>query len=255
MSDVHAIEPSEAESWSDLAGWYDSLLAAGSGPHETAVGCLLRLTPTLVGATVLDVACGQGLASRALVEAGATRVTGVDSAAGMLELARRHTDRAMPITYLLDDVTSLSRLREHGVDGVTCQLGLMDISDLDAALHAIRRVLRPGGWLVAVLGHPCFLAPHAVTITIDGREARAIPSYLGEGFWRSANPNGIRGRAGNHHRTIATYLNAVIRAGYRLDEIDEPAASARLASEQPIYAAVPIMFGFRAIAEDPPHNR
>jgi len=35
-------------------------------------------------------------------------------------------------------------------DGVTCQLGLMDIADLAAACAAIRRVLRPGGTLVAV---------------------------------------------------------------------------------------------------------
>jgi 2-polyprenyl-3-methyl-5-hydroxy-6-metoxy-1,4-benzoquinol methylase len=37
---------------------------------------------------VLEVACGQGLATRALVEAGATSVTGVDSAEPMIDLAR-----------------------------------------------------------------------------------------------------------------------------------------------------------------------
>jgi ubiquinone/menaquinone biosynthesis C-methylase UbiE len=238
------------EPWADLAGWYDSLLAAGSGPHETAVDCLLRLTPDLVGGAVLDVACGQGVASRALVEAGAARVTGVDVAEPMLELARQRTDRSMPIEYLLDDATSLSRVAQDSVDGVTCQLGLMDIRDLDAALRAIHRVLRAGGWLVAVLGHPCFLAPDAVTVDLGERRARAVPTYLEEGFWRSANPNGIRGRAGNYHRTIATYLNALVRAGFRLDEIEEPQASPLLADEQPIYAAVPIVLGLRAIAED-----
>jgi hypothetical protein len=70
-----------------------------------------------------------------------------------------------------------------------------------------------------------------------------VPTYLEEGFWRSANPNGIRGRAGN-------YLNTLIQAGFRLDEIEEPQASPLLADEQPIYAAVPIVLGLRAIAED-----
>ena len=50
-------------SWSDIAGWYDGLVEAGSGPHETAVECLLRLVPPLDGASVVDVACGQGLAT------------------------------------------------------------------------------------------------------------------------------------------------------------------------------------------------
>ncbi len=69
--------------WSYIAAWYDDLLAAGSGPHETAVACLLGLVPALDGAVVLDVACGQGLVTRALAEAGATRVIGVDSSEAM----------------------------------------------------------------------------------------------------------------------------------------------------------------------------
>jgi ubiquinone/menaquinone biosynthesis C-methylase UbiE len=170
-------------------------------------------------------------------------VTGVDVAEPMLELARQRTDPSMPTEYLLDDATTLSRVAQDSVDGATCQLGLMDIPDLDAALYSIHRVLRPGGWLVAVLGHPCFLAPHAVTVDLAERRARAVPTYLEEGFWRSANPNGIRGRAGN-------YLNTLIQAGFRLDEIEEPQASPLLADEQPIYAAVPIVLGLRAIPED-----
>jgi hypothetical protein len=50
-------------SWSDIATWYDELITAGSGPHETAVDCLLRLVPPLAGKDVLDIACGQGLAT------------------------------------------------------------------------------------------------------------------------------------------------------------------------------------------------
>jgi 2-polyprenyl-3-methyl-5-hydroxy-6-metoxy-1,4-benzoquinol methylase len=66
-------------SWSDIATWYDALLRAGSGPHETATACLLGLVPQLTDAEVLDLACGQGLATRALAGAGAPRVVGVDA--------------------------------------------------------------------------------------------------------------------------------------------------------------------------------
>jgi hypothetical protein len=50
--------------WSDIAPWYDELVRGGSGPHETAAECLLGLLPALDGVSVLDVACGQGLATR-----------------------------------------------------------------------------------------------------------------------------------------------------------------------------------------------
>jgi 2-polyprenyl-3-methyl-5-hydroxy-6-metoxy-1,4-benzoquinol methylase len=69
----------DGPSWSNIATWYDALLRAGSGPHETATACLRGLVPRLTGAEVLDLACGQGLATRALAGAGAQRVVGVDA--------------------------------------------------------------------------------------------------------------------------------------------------------------------------------
>lgn len=101
--------PPEPEPWGALASWYDSLLVAGSGPHETAVACLLGLVPDLTDADLLDVACGQGLATRALAEAGAATVTGVDAAAAMIDLARQRTDPAAPVTYLVDDAPTWRR--------------------------------------------------------------------------------------------------------------------------------------------------
>ena len=82
--------------WSDIAGWYDELVQAGSGPHETAVECTVRLVGDLTGQDVLDIACGQGHAARALARAGARSVTGVDSSPAMLALARRH-EEARPL--------------------------------------------------------------------------------------------------------------------------------------------------------------
>ena len=95
--------------------------------------------------------------------------------------------------------------------------------DLDATLRAAHRVTRPGGWFVFVIGHPCFLAPDAVRVTTAlGRPAVQVTGYFAERFWRSTNPQGVR-RAGNHHRTLATYLNALSGAGLVL----EPTQGAR----------------------------
>src|SRR5688500_15737643 len=200
-------ETEPGPSWSDIAGWYDALVGAGSGPHRTAVDCLLRLVPPLAGAVVLDVACGQGLATRALAAAGdpATEVVGVDSSAAMVDHARA---RGVParVSYVVDDAQALATFADGSFDGATCQLALMDIPDLGATLAAVRRVLRPGGWFAFVIGHPCFLAPDATrTTTAGGRPAMAVTGYFDERFWRSSNPQGVR-RAGNHHRTLATYL-------------------------------------------------
>jgi SAM-dependent methyltransferase len=280
--------------WSDIAGWYDDLIRSGSGPHETAVDCLLELLPpSLAGQAVVDVGCGQGLATRALAGAGAARVVGVDSSPEMVAFARRH---AIPpsVEYVVDDAQRLASLESGSFDGATCQLALMDIPDLDATLEALCRVLRPGGWFVFVIGHPCFLMPEArptrdgdgllalmdipdLDATLealcrvlrpggwfvfvighpcflmpearptrdgDGLLALMVRGYFEERFWRSENPQGVR-RAGNHHRTLATYLNALVRAGLAVEEVAEPVAAGRLGAERPLYREVPIFFAAR----------
>jgi SAM-dependent methyltransferase len=234
-------------SWSDIAGWYDDLVSNGSGAHETALRCLLSLVPDLRGATVLDLACGQGIVTRALAEVGARAVVGVDSSDAMLERARAHGEPS-GVTYVLDDAQVLGTQPARSFDGVTCQLALMDIPHLGATLAAVHRVLRPGGWFGFVIGHPCTLMPDAVRATNpDGRAALTVSGYYDERFWRSPNPQGVR-RAGNHHRTLTTYLNALVRAGFRLDAVDEPRPSPRLATQQPVYAEVPMLFAAVATA-------
>jgi SAM-dependent methyltransferase len=231
--------------WSDIAAWYDDLLNEGSGPHETAVDCLLGLLPVLDSAVVLDVACGQGLATRALAQAGAEGVVGVDASEAMIDIARRHGSPRGEVSYVVDDAQRLATFEAATFDGATCQLGLMDIADLDATLQAIHRVLKPAGWFVFVIGHPCFLAPNATVVqTPDGRPGVTVTGYFGERFWRSSNPNGVR-RAGNHHRTVSRYLNALVGSGFAVESVTEPTASPLLAAQQPLYQEVPIFFAAR----------
>lgn len=225
-----------------IAGWYDACLREGSLNHDLALPAVLELADDLEGRHVCDLACGQGIVARALAHAGAT-VIGVDLSAALLAIARRYEREApLGIVYQQDDAQTLATLADGAFDGVVCNPALMDMPDLQAVLGAVARVLKPRGWFVFSITHPCFQTPvSSWAETIEGGHIRNVAGYFAERFWRSENPDGVRGRVGAYHRTLATYLNGLREAGLALEQIREPRPSAVEASRVPGYAEVPVI--------------
>jgi hypothetical protein len=125
-------------------------------------------------------------------------------------------------------------------------MALMDIPDLAATYQAIHRVLRAGGWFVFSITHPCFQSPHAQWIpSDDGTVSRRIVTYFEEGFWRSGNPDGVRGKVGAYHRTLSSYLNELLRTGFDLARIVEPRGAGPILDRVPGYAVAPAFMMIR----------
>ena len=200
-----------------IADWYVEFTKDwDSQPHALLPGDLRELR-------ILDLACGYGTASRYLAQRGA-QVTGVDISAGLLSRARQlEASQPLGIRYVQGDVTATGWWDGVAYDGVLCNMALMDIDDLDGALSTVATVLTPGGWFSFSVFHPCY--PGGPEGSWSG-----LPSwppdggYAREGWWSTAGP-GIRGRAGEHHRMLSTYLNAVLRNGLMLEELAERGTS------------------------------
>jgi ubiquinone/menaquinone biosynthesis C-methylase UbiE len=95
---------------------------------------------------VLDLGCGEGLAARALATQGA-QIIGVDLSGQMIGHARRQEIAApLGIDFRVGDAQILDGLADGAFAGVVANLSLNNVDDLAAAVHAVRRVLRPGGW-------------------------------------------------------------------------------------------------------------
>lgn len=206
---------------------------------------LQGLLPEIEGRRVADLGCGFGWFCRWAASQGAASVLGIDVSARMLERARAETDDDR-ITYQQADL-DLVELRHPtfddpgfdrtkfdapGFDVVYSSLTLHYLVDLDRLLAEVGRSLGAGGCFVFSVEHPLFTAPSRPEFVTGpaGRPVWPLDRYLDEGQrttdWLAP---GVR----KQHRTIATYLAALRRAGLRLDELIEWGPSAAQIAEFP----------------------
>jgi 2-polyprenyl-3-methyl-5-hydroxy-6-metoxy-1,4-benzoquinol methylase len=145
-----------ASAYDEIVEWYDTWIGAGIVPEDDFFRAVAALMGEVQGLRICDLGCGQGRVARYLADRGAD-VVGVDVSATMLEIAGRY-EAAEPrgIAYVQADVTRPDALDVGTFDGVVCNMALMDIPDLDPALRTVSQILRPGGWFVFSILHPCY---------------------------------------------------------------------------------------------------
>jgi ubiquinone/menaquinone biosynthesis C-methylase UbiE len=135
--------------WDLAAQHYEPLWQAQLAEVQSALLASATVAP---GERVLDVATGTGLiALKAAVAAGLRgSVLGIDLSARMVESARRRADEQglKNARFARMDAQALD-LDDASYDVVLCSLGLMYVPDPEQALREMRRVLRPGGRLLA----------------------------------------------------------------------------------------------------------
>lgn len=139
MTDTRAFAELEKREWSEpaVAGSYASSFAKAS---DMVVPSLVRAVQAGPDKETLDLCCGQGNVSAALVQAGA-RVTGLDFSPAMLDIAKA----AVPVaTFVNGDAMQLG-FADASFDAVTIGFGMPHVPEPPRVLAEARRVLRPGG--------------------------------------------------------------------------------------------------------------
>jgi 2-polyprenyl-3-methyl-5-hydroxy-6-metoxy-1,4-benzoquinol methylase len=155
--------------------------AAPRWPHLFAKEMMFRLAGNLRGKRVLEVGCGEGVASAQLAYCGAD-VDAVDISPVSVDVARRRAEaNGQVVNFRVADVTREDVATPGSYDVVWCDLILHHLVDsLGAVMDGVARWLKPGGlfiarepvayagWLKAVRG----LVPVAVDATDDEQPLR-----------------------------------------------------------------------------------
>jgi SAM-dependent methyltransferase len=192
-----------------------SLEGLDGAPEWPAIRALL---PDLQGREVLDLGCGFGWFCRWARQNGAAHVRGLDVSERMLARARATTQDAA-VAYERADLEELE-LPAGAFDVVYSSLALHYIANLDRLLAQVHLSLRPGGRMVFSVEHPIFTAPANPGWRSDaeGRKAWPVNSYLEEG---ARSTDWLAKGVVKQHRTIATYINMLLRVGFSLCHVEE----------------------------------
>ncbi|MFF9126506.1 class I SAM-dependent methyltransferase [Streptomyces sp. NPDC014889] len=210
-------ESSDRSADRDQANDYDSFAEAYSAENENNLvnayyerPAVLALAGDVAGRRILDAGCGSGPLSAALRDRGAL-VTGIDASAGMLELARRRLgdDVNLHVVDLRDPLP----FDDGAFDDVVASLVLHYLEDWGPTLAELRRVLRPGGRLIASVDHPFV----AYTFQDPRPDYFATTSYA---FDWTFNGQSVPMRL--WRKPLHVMNHAFADAGFRLSVISEP---------------------------------
>lgn len=156
--------------------------------------------------TIVDLGCGEGWLTRALVGRG-FEVTGVDVVPELIQAARQSSDGDFRVlSYEAFAAGSLAMT----VDAVVCNFSLLGQTSVELVLRALPDVLNPGGALIVQTLHPlsaCGDAPY-----VDG--------------WREGTWAGIGEKFAEpapwYFRTLESWIALIRDSGLQLQQLREP---------------------------------
>lgn len=202
------------EKYSEMPRSIGGLNAAGEWP------VLRSMLPSLRDKRVLDLGCGFGWHCKYAREQQARSVVGVDLSEKMLAYARENNnDSAIEYRRLaIEDINFAA----GEFDVVISSLALHYVEHFEIVCRKIHHCLVSGGTFILSVEHPVYTALAAQDWYYGSEGERLhwpVDDYQKEGLRQARF---LDNDVVKYHRTIATYVNALIDSGFSLMKLSEP---------------------------------
>jgi SAM-dependent methyltransferase len=210
---------------------YKSLRDSDTGLNGALeIPALHRLLPDLSNLHVLDLGCGFGEVARFARAQGAASVIGVDISSRMLEEATMRTSDPS-VTYLHCPIEQYD-LTPCTFDLVVSSLALHYVEDYAALVERVFQGVKPGGRFLFSVEHPvCTAYPAGWVRDAEGRKRHwPLDHYRQEG---KRDTRWFVDGVIKYHRAVETYVNTLIRCGFVLEHLGEPAPTAEVLRVRP----------------------
>src|SRR5579863_2029405 len=218
-------DPGFFATYSQMARSIGGLDAAGEWPAFRA------LLPSLRDKHVLDLGCGFGWHCRYAREQQARSVVGVDLSEKMIARARESTnDPAIEYRRLAIEDINFSA---EEFDVVISSLAFHYVEHFDIVCRKVHHCLASGSAFIFSVEHPIFTALAAQDWYYGQHGERLhwpVDHYQDEGLRQARF---LDHDVVKYHRTLATYVNTVIDAGFIITRLSEPQPTQEMLNKRP----------------------
>lgn len=191
----------------------------GAGEWQT----LQKLLPDFQDKTVLDLGCGYGWHCRYAAEHGAKEVLGIDLSQKMLAVAREKTESSKypNISYRLGAIEEASFSAER-FDVVLSSLAFHYVKDYQKTVTDVYKWLRRGGSFVFSAEHPVFTS-YGSQDWYYGENGEILHFPVDRYYFEGERQANFLGETvTKYHRTLTTYLESLLEAGFSITHVVEP---------------------------------
>jgi ubiquinone/menaquinone biosynthesis C-methylase UbiE len=215
-------------SWQNVSKWYNE--AVGEEGHYYHQAIIIPNVLKLLNfsdhepASLLDLACGQGVLSRHLPPGIA--YVGIDAAAHLITAAKKYQKGASH-QFIRADVTQKLPLQHVPFSHATLILALQNIENPSWVFKNASQHLQDGARFIIVINHPCFRIPRQSSWKVDAEnkiQYRRIDRYMSPmKIPIQTHPGKGKDSAStlSFHHPLSDYSKWLKEAGFVIELIEE----------------------------------